>query len=192
MTVEKAAIIEDACRALAGDDLINAAGILRSQYRFEPVARVAGGVSQRLAMQVYERDGFVDRYSGRRLVFPAALRAISILLPDEFPHHPNWRMDVCHFAYYELSAVVDHMTPRARGGTNDMDNLVTTSTVRNSAKANFTLEELGWTLLSEQELDKWDGLVAWFLEMARREPQLLEVSDIRGWWETARELNAAG
>ena len=61
-------------------------------------------MSKALALRVYQRDGFVDRYSGHRLVFPAALRALSELLPNEFPHHANWRMDACHFAYYELSA----------------------------------------------------------------------------------------
>jgi hypothetical protein len=143
-------------------------------------------------MRVYQRDGFVDRYSGRRLVFPAALRVMSRLLPDEFPHHPNWRMDACHFAYYELSAVVDHVRPQARGGTNDMANLVTTSTLRNSAKSNFTLEELSWELLEDDKLSKWDGMTGWFFEIAERQPQLLEVSDIRGWWETARDVIGRG
>lgn len=188
MTVEKAAIVADVCGALASDDLTGAAVILNSGYRFEPVSRVASGVSRSLAMRVYQRDGFVDRYSGRRLVFPAALRVMSELLPSDFPHQTNWKMDVCHFAYYELSAVVDHVKPRARGGTNDMHNLATTSTVRNSAKANFTLDELGWKLLRDHELDKWDGLVGWFFEMTDRKPKLLEVSDIRAWSETAREV----
>src|SRR5205085_9713659 len=133
-------------------------------------------------------DGFIDRYSGQRVVFPAALRAISVLLPEEFPHHPNWRMDACHFAYYELCAVVDHVKPRARGGTNEMDNLLTTSTLRNSAKANFTLQELGWRLLDDSDLDKWDGLMEWFFKITERMPELLEVSDIAGWAGAAREV----
>jgi 5-methylcytosine-specific restriction endonuclease McrA len=187
MTIEKAMVVADVGRALAAGDETRARDMLQTQYPFEPVATVAGRLPQALAMRVYQRDGFVDRYSGRRLIFPAALRVVSELLPREFPHQNNWKMDVCHFGYYELSAVVDHVKPRARGGTNDMANLVTTSTVRNSAKSNFTLEELGWKLLDDTELDKWDGMTGWFFEMTERQPKLLEVSDIRGWWHTARE-----
>ena len=47
MTVEKAAIVADVCGALASDDLTGAAVILNSGYRFEPVSRVASGVTRR-------------------------------------------------------------------------------------------------------------------------------------------------
>ena len=35
-------------------------------------------MSKALAMKVFVRDGFLDRYSGQGVVFPAALRALSI------------------------------------------------------------------------------------------------------------------
>jgi hypothetical protein len=35
-------------------------------------------------MAVFARDGFVDRYSGERLVFPGTLRLLAKLLPNEF------------------------------------------------------------------------------------------------------------
>ncbi|MFZ1427770.1 MAG: hypothetical protein WAS21_13460 [Geminicoccaceae bacterium] len=48
---------------------------------------------------MFTRDGFVDRYSGERLVFPGTLRLLAKLLPNEFPFHSNWRTDACHFAF---------------------------------------------------------------------------------------------
>ena len=49
-----------------------------------------------------------------------------------------------------------------RGDT--FENWITTSMLRNSAKANFTLEELSWTLHPEGSLEAWDGLTRWFLQ----------------------------
>jgi hypothetical protein len=40
-------------------------------------------------MEVFLRDGFLDRYTGSRLIFPATLRMLSQLLPEEFPAHPH-------------------------------------------------------------------------------------------------------
>jgi hypothetical protein len=57
------------------------------------------------------RDGFCDRYTGRRLVFPGVLRLISELFPKEFPWHPNWKQGVGHSLYWELSPTVDHVIP---------------------------------------------------------------------------------
>jgi len=61
-------------------------------------------------------DGFIDRYSGQRLVFPGALRLLSHLLPAQFPFHTNWKTDSCHLAFYELFPTIDHVVPISRGG----------------------------------------------------------------------------
>jgi HNH endonuclease len=49
-------------------------------------------------------------------------------------------------AFWEVGATIDHVVPVTRGGADDESNWVTTSMARNSAKMNWTLEELGWTL----------------------------------------------
>jgi hypothetical protein len=97
-------------------------------------------------------------------VFPGTLRLLSRLLPNKFPFHTNWKTDSCHFAYYELFPTIDHLVPVSRGGLDTFENWITTSMLRNSAKANFTLEELSWTLHPEGSLDAWDGLTRWFLQ----------------------------
>jgi len=95
-------------------------------------------------------------------------------------------MDRCHVAYYELFPVLDHVQSLARGGEDTDENLVTTSTLRNSAKANFMLEELGWRLLDDRDLNKWDGLTSWFLTMADRDADATSDPFCRGWAEAAR------
>jgi hypothetical protein len=117
------------------------------------------------------RDGFLDRYSGRRLVFPGVLRLLSELLPEELPYHTNWAYDKCHPMFWELYPTLDHVVPIARGGTDTPDNWVVTSQQMNSAKAHWTLEELRWTMVSAGSLKEWDGLLSWFVEFTdtRRE-----------------------
>ena len=99
-------------------------------------------------MQVFARDGFIDRHSGRRLIFPGTLRLVSMLFPETFPFQTNWKADACHFAFYELFPTIDHLIPVSRGGADSDNNRVSTSMVRNAAKANFTIQELGWRMRS--------------------------------------------
>jgi hypothetical protein len=107
----------------------------------------------------------------------------------EFPFHPNWRTDACHFAYYELSATVDHEAPVSRGGADDSSNWITTSMARNSAKANFTLEELGWKVHPRGDIAEWDGLMHWFKTEVAKDPSLEALPYLRPWVLAIRSLN---
>jgi hypothetical protein len=62
----------------------------------------------------------------------------------------NWKTDSCHFAFYELFPTIDHVVPISRGGEDEARNRVCTSMLRNAAKANFTIEELGWRMHAGQ------------------------------------------
>lgn len=140
-------------------------------------------------MAVFVRDGFVDRYGGELLVFPGTLRLLSRLLPTEFPFHPNWKMSATHPAYWELFPTVDHLIPVARGGIDGEANWVTTSMLRNSAKSNWTMEDLGWQLLPPGDFAQWDGLVAWFFEFVGRDPTHLQDEYVRAWHKAARQVS---
>ena len=130
----------------------------------------------------------MDRYSGIRLVCPAALRLISKQLPDQFPFQANWRTDACHFAFYELTPTIDHILPVSRGGADDDSNWATTSMLRNSAKANFTLDELGWSLWPPGDAKNWDGLLPWFIDQANADRTVLDDPYLRQWFSAARPL----
>jgi hypothetical protein len=61
-----------------------------------------------------------------------------------------------------VSTSIDHLIPGARGGDwLATENLVTSCWACNSAKADLLLNELGWQLLSEEEVrSDWDGLTS--------------------------------
>src|SRR5215208_1783869 len=178
---EKSAAIAAVCRALAGGAVDSAVSILKREYPFAPkpiVKRQCGAIE---STRVFVRDGFLDRYTGERLVFPPVLRVLSKVLPAEFPYHPNWKTDLTHPAYWEVGATIDHVVPVSRGGPDAESNWVTTSMARNSAKMNWTLGELGWTLLPPGDFREWDGLISWFLEYTAVHPEVLASASVRQW-----------
>ena len=186
MTNEKAGILADVCAALMANRMEDAAEVLAAHYPFAPAPNAGRRYSPRELMAVYKRDGFVDRYTGHRLVFPGTLRLLAQLLPEQFPFHPNWKTDACHFAFYELFPTLDHVVPVSRGGPDNFENWVTTSMLRNAAKANFTLDELGWLLHRPGDIQQWDGLTTWFLDWATRDKGILDHAYLRRWHDAAR------
>ena len=53
--------------------------------------------------------------------------------------------------------------------------------IRNSAKSNWTIEEIGWELHNKGELKNWDGLVSNFLELIDKNPDYEKDSYILNW-----------
>jgi len=143
----KSRVVQAAFEAMLRGNNAQAAAIIQDEYAFTPLFAERKGIPPYWATKIFFRDGFIDRYSGKRLVFPPVLKIISNALPTDFPYHPHWKMDECHVAYWELYPTVDHVVPLARGGSDDETNLVCTSMLSNGAKANWTLEELGRQLL---------------------------------------------
>ena len=182
---DRARTLQRVCEALAQGDRRQASEVARREYPFAPQTTRRSAITPAMATPVFLRDGFIDRYSGTRLVFPGALRLLSRLLPEEFPAHPNWKMAESHIAFWELFPTVDHLVPVARGGTHTADNWMTTSMVTNSAKANWTLEELGWKLMPPGDPSAWDGLVPWFLSFITCCPEHLQDGYIKTWHAAA-------
>lgn len=94
-------------------------------------------------------------------------------------------MSVCHPMYWDFWPILDHVIPLARGGKDHDDNLVTTSALRNSAKLNWTLEELGWKLLPGGDMHHWDGLMGWFMEYVEADQSVLVKKQLRAWHAAA-------
>lgn len=142
-------------------------------------------------MAVFVRDGYVDRYSGDRLVFPGVLRLLSRTLPAVFPFHPRWKVGECHQMYWDLFPTVDHVTSVAYGGADVAENWVTTSMLRNSAKSHWGLQELGWQLSPAGDLKDWDGLTGWFFAYVRGKPELLSDKYLYRWYKAAKPLDSS-
>ena len=190
MLADRAAIIGRALQTLCRGGRAAAGDLLRAEYPFIAVTAESRRYTEAQSLQVFMRDGFVDRYSGQRLVFPGVLRLLSRLLPQEFPFHPNWKMAETHPAYWELFPTIDHVLPVSRGGVDRAENWVTTSMVRNAAKANWTLQELGWCLCPVGSLVDWDGLMGSFLKFVDSDRSVLEDVYLRRWHSAAVRTGA--
>jgi len=131
---------------------------------------------------VFLRDGFIDRYSGQKLIFPGIFQIVRKNLPEAFPAHSHWKMQETHIYYYELFPSIDHIIPVARGGEDNEGNWITTSMIKNSSKANWTLQELNWEIYPAGNLCDWDGLVDTFLKIIGANKSLLEDKYILKWY----------
>lgn len=172
--------------AFASGDRAHAVEIAKLSFPWSPSLAARAAVVKRRALAVFRRDCFTDRYSGSKLVFPGALLACGLLLPEAFPMHPTWKVSLSHEIFWELWPVVDHIVPVTRCGSNELTNMATTSVVNNTAKGTALLAELGWELLPQPTSQTpWDGMMKWFLRVVQENPALLEHSQLRGWHEAA-------
>ena len=168
--------VEVICRItdfLLADRKEDAASILRNEYPHNYIAPVKRKLSALEKLRIFYRDGFIDRYSGKRLLFPNVLRMISIQLGDDLPFHKNWKMSECHIAYWELMPTYDHVFPVDRGGQDIPVNIVTTSQLNNSRKSNFLIDEIGFDLFPPGNIDKWDGKIGWYKKMIKKDHSIL-------------------
>lgn len=187
MASDKAEIIRSLCEAIANNDDAIIANDLK-RYPFVDLSNTGRHYNEMLATRIFVRDGYIDRYSGERLVNPAVLRILSKLFPREFPFHPNWKMAKTHPAYWELFPTVDHVVPVARGGSDNEENWVTTSMLRNSGKSNWTIEELGWKLLPPGDFSRWDGLTGWLFQYIERHSLENQDRYVVQWFKAAKKL----
>lgn len=72
MNPDRSAILSVVCALLGEGQVAAAAARVQAEYPFEPVAAVERKYGEAEATRVFKRDGFVDRYSGARLIFPGA------------------------------------------------------------------------------------------------------------------------
>jgi hypothetical protein len=76
-----------------------------------------------------------------------------------------------------MAPTIDHVRPVTRGGLDIAEKWVSASMLRNGAKANFTLEELHWTLHTPGDVGQWDGLRFGFSIMSSAIDPSLSVTD---------------
>lgn len=139
-------------------------------------------------MEQFIRDGFIDRYTGQKLLNPGVLKVLSTYFPAEFPFHPHWKMTETHIAYWELVPTIDHIYPVAKGGYDDKNNWVTTSMKNNSIKSNYTIDEIHWTLYPQGDIKAWDGLSKSFVNLVDNDKELLKDNYIKVWYSISKKL----
>jgi hypothetical protein len=152
-----------------------------SEYPHRYIEYDTRSMSDEEKLKIFIRDGFIDRYSGNKLLFPSVLRIISQELGEIFPFHTNWKMSDCHIAYWEMMPTCDHILPIARGGKDIPENIVTTSQIMNSAKSSFILEEIGFNIHPAGDINAWDGMISWYKEYVYKNPAILQNNYISKW-----------
>lgn len=186
MTKDKSAIISDVANMLLTGNQSAAKTILCQDYphAYYEIEKRAYTIAQK--MHQFIRDGFIDRYTGDKLLNPGMLKVLSNYFPSEFPYHPHWKMTDTHIAYWELTPTLDHIYPIAKGGQDNESNWVTTSMKNNSMKSNYTIDEIHWTLHPSGDIADWDGLTSVFLKLVNRDKTLLKDSYIKTWYTASK------
>jgi len=88
--------------------------------------------------------------------------------PVGFPFDTQWKD--CHPDYWQ-GAQTDHAHAFGRGGSNDHDNLVSTSGTNNELKGDRAADALGWTLQPRGD-GTWDGGLRDFVAAVDADPAL--------------------
>jgi len=118
-------------------------------------ARMPSSQDKRLLLK---RDGFHCRFCGLPLIRQEVRSYLHRYYPDALP----WgRTNISqHATFQALWVQYDHVLPHARGGSNDLQNMVIACAACNFGRMNYTLEEVGIAdprLYSPFESD-WNGL----------------------------------
>lgn len=180
--MEKIDAIELAATRLLQHNPGAARSVIEAEYPFHRMTAQARNYTDKEKMQQFVHDGFIDRYSGQRLVNPGILKVLSYYMPEAFPYHAHWKMEECHNAYWEFVPTVDHIYPVALGGADSMENWATTSMLHNSIKNNWTLEQLNWKLYDPGDFHAYDGLTGLFVQLVEADNQLLSDTYIKRWY----------
>ena len=188
MKREKSDVISSIIDLLIDNNKISAKSIIINEYphKIYNIEKRTYTISQK--MQQFIDDGFIDRYTGEKLLNPGILKVLSAYFPDEFPFHPHWKMTETHMAYWELIPTIDHVYPIAKGGHDKKDNWVTTSMKNNSIKSNYTIDEIHWTLYPQGNIKEWDGLSKSFIKLVDNNKELLKDNYIKGWYNISKKL----
>jgi hypothetical protein len=162
-------------------NIIEAKRIIIENYKHNFIKYDTRSMSNYEKLTIFLLDGFIDRYTGKKLLFPNVLHILSIELGNVFPFHSNWKMSDCHIAYWDYFPTYDHIIPIARGGKDIPENIVSTSMKMNSMKSNFLIEEIGLKLFEKGNLSNWNGMVAWYLKYIKNNENILENKYLCNW-----------
>ena len=179
--MDKALLIKNICELLLDDKKQDCVDFANENYPFIDNLTQKRQYSKYQMCKIFLRDGFIDRYSGHKLLFPGLIKILIIEFPDIFKYQKNWKRSETHIIYWDLFPTIDHHVPVTRHGEDNENNWITTSMIRNSAKASWTTEELGWELFEEGKLDDWDGLINYFIDLTNKNPDYEKDNYINQW-----------
>ena len=108
--------------------------------------------------ELHARDGFHCRFCG----IPVIRKDVRVFLNERYPDALPWgRTNLSqHAAFQAMWLQYDHLLAHARGGTNDLENIVITCAPCNYGRGDMLLEEVGLVdpMTRSPMTSKWDGL----------------------------------
>lgn len=108
--------------------------------------------------ELIRRDGHHCRLCGIPVIREEVRKRLHGLYPDALP----WAAGNVnqHAAFQVLWLQYDHLVPHARGGSNDLDNMLIACAACNYGRMQYTLEEVGFAPIGSIERTRslWDGL----------------------------------
>jgi HNH endonuclease len=117
--------------------------------------RMPSRADQRL---LHARDGYHCRFCEIPVVRPEVRRYLSKFYPAALPWGRSNATQ--HAAFQAMWAQYDHLLPHARGGNNDLENVIVTCAPCNFGRMDYTLDEVGLAdpRMREPIRSSWDGL----------------------------------
>jgi 5-methylcytosine-specific restriction endonuclease McrA len=107
---------------------------------------------------LYERDGYHCRFCG----IPVIRKQVRERIKKRYPQALSWSRTTAsqHAAFQALWLQYDHVVPHARGGSNDLENVVIACAPCNYGRWNRTVHELGLIdpRVHPPVRSAWDGL----------------------------------
>ena len=188
MNIDKSIIISDVATMLLMNNHTSAREIINKDYPHEHFEIEKRTYTLEQKMRQFINDGFIDRYTGNKLLNPGILKIISHYFPEDFPYHPHWKMSETHIAYWELIPTLDHIYPIAKGGQDYEKNWVTTSMKNNSIKSNYTIDEIHWSLYPKGDIADWDGLTKVMIQLVDNDKNLLKDAYIKSWYKVSKNI----
>lgn len=172
-------------------DVMERDGVPAGARALAPIAFRPADILKRPALsiaaraRVFQRDHFTCRYCGLRTVPEPIFELLGVVFPTLIPFHPNWKGGAIHPAEPLVIAEPDHVRPGRRGGDwLDESNLATSCAACNTLKADYLLEELGWTLLTVPTTS-WDGLTGHYRTIWKAAGEPVTSGDRHGTWMRA-------
>jgi hypothetical protein len=91
--------------------------------------------------RLLKNNGYHCRFCG----IPVIRMEIRKRIKEAYPEALSWGStnQTQHAAFQAMWVQYDHLLPHARGGNNDLDNVIITCAPRNYARMHYTIEEVG-------------------------------------------------
>ena len=109
--MDKITTIKQSAKSILTGNIESAKNLINKEYPFKKLKPEGRSYTDKEKYEQFVRDGFIDRYTGEKLVNPGLLKVLSYYMPDAFPYQSHWKMEECHSAYWELVPTIDHIIP---------------------------------------------------------------------------------